>query len=102
MESEARIEEIIERSGKKARIRISRKLFHPSGGGQPGDSGHIEGRGFRAEVVDSHAGADGDILEISVKEGDIPLGGTVLLPLIRKGIACFQECIPVSISSPGS
>ncbi len=79
MESEARIEEIIERSGKKARIRISRKLFHPSGGGQPGDSGHIEGRGFRAEVVDSHAGADGDILEISVKEGDIPLGGTVFV-----------------------
>jgi len=77
MGCEVRIEEIIERSGKKARVRISRRLFHPSGGGQPGDSGSMEGPGFRAEVRDSHSGDQGDILEITIKEGDIPLGTNV-------------------------
>ena len=29
------IEEVLEGSGKKAKVRISEKIFHPAGGGQP-------------------------------------------------------------------
>ena len=74
MKREVRVEEILERSGKKATIRVSGRVFRPSGGGQPGDSGWLEGEGFRADVRDCAAAGNDLILRIVVKEGEIPLG----------------------------
>ncbi len=71
------IEEILEHSGDRASIRISDRLFHPAGGGQPGDSGLIECSGFSAEVLDSRRGENGDILSIVVKEGKLSTGMSV-------------------------
>ena len=72
------IEEVLEGSGKKAKVRISEKIFHPAGGGQPGDSGFLESTGFRAEVRDSHEGANGDVLSIVVNEGKLTSGMNVM------------------------
>ncbi|MDO9509384.1 MAG: hypothetical protein Q7I97_08645 [Thermovirgaceae bacterium] len=77
MKKEVRIEEILEQSGKRARVRISGRLFHPSGGGQPGDSGSLEGKDFLADVLDSHGGDGGDILTIALKEGKLSSGISV-------------------------
>ncbi len=74
MKREVRVEEILERSGKKATIRVSGRVFRPSGGGQPGDSGWLEGESFRADVRDCTAAGNDLILSIVVKEGEIPLG----------------------------
>lgn len=72
------IEKILERSGKAAKVCISGNLFHPAGGGQPGDSGLLEGTGFRAEVRDCNEGINGDVLSIVVKEGELSSGISVL------------------------
>jgi len=77
LKKEVQIEEVLERAGKKAKIRISGSVFHPSGGGQPGDSGYLEGEGFKAQVTDCHNAERGFILKIVLKEGEIPLGRPV-------------------------
>ncbi len=77
MENRYRIEEILDLSGKKAKILISGRVFHPAGGGQPGDSGTLEGKGFRADVVDCHKGDGGDILTIRIREGTLETGSIV-------------------------
>lgn len=77
MKKEVQIEEVLERAGKKAKIRVSGRVFHPSGGGQPGDSGYLEGEGFKAEVTDCHNAERGFVLEIVLQEGEIPLGHPV-------------------------
>ncbi|HON34141.1 MAG TPA: alanyl-tRNA editing protein [Synergistales bacterium] len=77
MNEKIQIEEILEREGKKAKIRVSGRAFHPSGGGQPGDSGRLESEGFEAEVLDCRSGGDGYVLDIVVKKGEVPVGRPV-------------------------
>lgn len=74
MNEKIQIEEVLERKGEKAKIRVSGRVFHPSGGGQPGDSGRLESESFKARVLDCRTSNEGDVLDIVVKEGDIPLG----------------------------
>ncbi len=78
MKRDVVIEKILERSGKTAKVCISGHLFHPAGGGQPGDSGLLEGTGFRAEVRDCNEGINGDVLSIVLKEGELSSGMSVL------------------------
>lgn len=78
MKQDVVITKILERSGKSAKVCISGHIFHPAGGGQPGDSGLLEGTGFRAEVRDCYEGINGDVLSIVVKEGELSSGMSVV------------------------
>ena len=48
-----KIVEILELDGKKAQVALEESPFHPSGGGQPGDTGELRAAGFRAAVRDT-------------------------------------------------
>ncbi|MDR1377506.1 MAG: alanyl-tRNA editing protein [Synergistaceae bacterium] len=54
----AKIVDVLELSNKKAKIVLENSPFHPSGGGQPGDTGTLRTEGFRAEVRDAHKHED--------------------------------------------
>ena len=77
MSENVQIVEILEREGRKAKIRVLGGAFHPSGGGQPGDSGRLKDEGFEAEVLDCRNNGKGYILDIVVGEGEIPVGRQV-------------------------
>ncbi|MDR2178813.1 MAG: alanyl-tRNA editing protein [Synergistaceae bacterium] len=49
-ETRTKIAEVRELDGKKAQVILEESPFHPSGGGQPGDTGELRGDGFRAAV----------------------------------------------------
>ncbi|MDR1649341.1 MAG: alanyl-tRNA editing protein [Synergistaceae bacterium] len=48
-----KILEVLESDRKKARVLAEGSPFHAAGGGQPGDTGTLEGAGFRAAVRDA-------------------------------------------------
>jgi alanyl-tRNA synthetase len=56
-----KILEVLELGRKKARVLAEGAPFHAAGGGQPGDTGTLEGENFRAEVEDTrkHKGEPG-------------------------------------------
>ena len=60
MEKCATIIKVVKIDGKKAQIVLQDSPFHPSGGGQPGDTGVLFSDGFRAEVKDTHKIKDTD------------------------------------------
>ena len=71
-----RIKTIRRSEGKKAEIVLSETLFHPSGGGQPGDTGKLRGLSFSASVSDTLKDKEtGDhVLELKIERG-IPAPG---------------------------
>ncbi|MDR1048945.1 MAG: alanyl-tRNA editing protein [Synergistaceae bacterium] len=48
-----KIVEVLELGRKKAKVLVEGSPFHPSGGGQPGDTGTLRGPAFRAGVEDA-------------------------------------------------
>ena len=55
--------------GKKAQVVLRESPFHPSGGGQPGDTGSLRGENFRAAVRDTAKNKDETVLTLAVTEG---------------------------------
>ena len=73
-ETHMRITEVPSVEGKKAQIVAKDAPFHPSGGGQPGDTGFLcglDGDAFRAEVRDArkHKESGGVILDLHLIKG---------------------------------
>lgn len=64
-----KISSVLEVSGKKARFVLEENPFRPAGGGQPGDSGSVEGEDFRAEVMDCRIEDGREVLEVRLKKG---------------------------------
>ncbi|MDR1623239.1 MAG: alanyl-tRNA editing protein [Synergistaceae bacterium] len=70
-EKRAKILEVLGLDGKKAQVVLKASSFHPSGGGQPGDTGEIRGEGFRAAVRDTGKRKDSAeiVLDLLLIEG---------------------------------
>lgn len=69
-----RIIEIIKSEGTKAQVVLAEALFHPAGGGQPGDTGILEGENFLAWVNDARKKDNKLILDITVQKGSLSEG----------------------------
>ena len=67
----AKITEVLGIDGKKAQVILSESPFHPSGGGQPGDTGTLWGEKFRADVRDAGKRKDTEdvVLTLVLTEG---------------------------------
>ena len=70
-----KIVEVLEADGKKAQIVLDACPFHPSGGGQPGDTGMLFGDGFKAEVRDARKLKQGGTVLDLVVTGGKPMPG---------------------------
>lgn len=70
-ETRTKIVEVVSQDGKKAQVVLADAPFHPSGGGQPGDTGTLRGEGFRASVLDTHKRKEdgATVLDLKVGEG---------------------------------
>ena len=66
-----KIGEVFELNGKKAQVALEESPFHPSGGGQPGDTGELRAAGFRAIVRDAEKRKNSNIsvLDLLLLEG---------------------------------
>lgn len=69
MDVMTKITRVLEVSGKKARFLLAENPFRPAGGGQPGDSGRVEGDDLKAEVADCQIEAEGEVLIARLKKG---------------------------------
>jgi len=73
-----KIIDILESNGKKAQVVLDVCPFHPSGGGQPGDTGKLFGGGFRADVRDTRklkqGKQEGFVLDLMIAEGKLAPG----------------------------
>ena len=61
---------------------LDRTVFYPLGGGQPGDSGHIEWEGQSLTVVDTRYGEDGTILHLVAPDSILPAEGQAIRAVI--------------------
>ena len=79
-EKRSKIVGVLEQDGKKARVVLGDSPFHPSGGGQPGDTGTVRGEAFEASVRDTHkAEREGEtLLELTVTRGKPQVGMEVV------------------------
>jgi alanyl-tRNA synthetase len=70
-EKRAKIIEVLELDGKKSQVVLEASPFHPSGGGQPGDTGELRAEGFRALVQDArkHKNPGETLLDLRLLEG---------------------------------
>jgi len=58
-------------------IELDQTLFYPRGGGQPGDSGRLEGPGgIVTPIVDTVHGEGGRVLHVPAPEAQLPAAGT--------------------------
>ncbi len=72
-----KISSVLDVSGKKARFVLEENPFRPAGGGQPGDSGRVDGENFRAEVTDCRIEEGRVVLKARLKKGTPTEGMTV-------------------------
>ena len=68
------IAKVLEFDGKKAQVVLRESPFHPSGGGQPGDTGVLRGESFRADVRDATKLKEEVVLKIALSEGAPQVG----------------------------
>lgn len=60
-------------------LRLSRSVFYPMGGGQPGDCGQIEWDGGSCPIVDARKGDDdAEVILIPDEDAALPAVGTVV------------------------
>jgi misacylated tRNA(Ala) deacylase len=57
---------------------IDAPLFYPAGGGQPGDSGHLDWDGGRLAIATAIRGADGQVVLIPAEARAMPAPGTLV------------------------
>ncbi len=57
-------------------IVLSRTVFYPLGGGQPGDTGTLTWDGGSAAIIDTRYGSDGSIRHIVADGAELPPAGT--------------------------
>jgi misacylated tRNA(Ala) deacylase len=68
-------------SAEPGAVRLSRTVFYPAGGGQPGDRGTIRMiSGLRVPIIDTLKGAtEGDIVHVPAEGGPLPPVGVEIL-----------------------
>lgn len=69
MKTSTRILKVVESEGKRALVALEKNIFHPSGGGQPGDTGTLKSDVFEADVTDCRYKDGIPLLVLSVKKG---------------------------------
>lgn len=69
MAIQARIVRIVSSSSKKAKLVLEPNPFRPAGGGQPGDSGILEGEGFSGVVRDCLIEEGVPVVWVDLKKG---------------------------------
>jgi len=74
---EAKIKDVLKVEGKKALVTLYENPFRPAGGGQPGDTGTLEGTNLLAVVTDCTEEDAGPVLHLTVKRGEVRPGDVV-------------------------
>ncbi|MGC9490791.1 MAG: alanine--tRNA ligase-related protein [Thermovirgaceae bacterium] len=69
MKISTRILKVVESERKRALVALEKNIFHPSGGGQPGDTGTLKSNVFEADVTDCHYRDGIPLLVLNVKKG---------------------------------
>ena len=60
------------RAGPLAGLSLDRSLFHPTGGGQPGDGGHLQWPGGAVTIATAIKAGDGQIALVPDGGGPVP------------------------------
>jgi alanyl-tRNA synthetase len=76
---EAKIKDVLKVEGKKALVTLYENPFRPAGGGQPGDTGTLEGTNLLAVVTDCTEEDAGPVLHLTVKRGEVRPGDVVMV-----------------------
>lgn len=63
-------------------IVLDRTIFYPTGGGQPGDSGHLEWDNGRIEIATAIKGQGEDVILVPAEPSRLPAVGTTLRQFI--------------------
>lgn len=74
----ARVTSITDEGG----IVLDRTIFYPTGGGQPGDSGHLEWDNGRIEIATAIKGQGEDVILVPAEPSRLPAVGTTLRQFI--------------------
>lgn len=74
----ARVTSITDEGG----IVLDRTIFYPTGGGQPGDSGHLEWGNGRIEIATAIKGQGEDVILVPAEPSRLPAVGTTLRQFI--------------------
>jgi len=77
MSVEVKIKDVLKVEGKKAVVTLYENPFRPAGGGQPGDTGTLEGANLLAVVTDCTEEDVGPVLHLTLKRGEIRPGDVV-------------------------
>lgn len=88
MKEKSRIVKILDMEKGKKILLLDSSVFHPSGGGQPGDSGMISCPEFKGKILDTQmtAGGKGHVTKITSGEASVGLEVVVELDVKRHDI----------------